>query len=269
MNVSEGRGPGGDRRPIGRGRRTRACSTSTPTPHHHRSVLTLAGRRRWRTRPGRWRPRRCAGIDLRDPRRRPSPPGGGRRGALRPPGRARRWTTPSPPATGSRRGRPPNWACPCFLYGPERTLPDVRRPAFVGAGARRRPAVAPSDGRAPSAWAPGRCWWPTTCGWPPGSASSEARRVAAAVRGPGGAGPGLDVGGRAQVSMNLVDPLAYGPAAAYRRRGGPGGGRPGRAGGPGAGGRARRGARRPVGRARPRAGRRPSRAGWPSTASIG
>ena len=44
---------------------------------------------------------------------------------------------------------------------------------------------------------------------------SEARRVAAAVRGPYVRALALDVGGRAQVSMNLVDPLALGPDAAY------------------------------------------------------
>ena len=44
----------------------------------------------------------------------------------------------------------------------------------------------------------------------------EARRVAAAVRRPGVVRAlGLDVGGRAQVSMNLVDPLVMGPAEAF------------------------------------------------------
>ena len=42
-----------------------------------------------------------------------------------------------------------------------------------------------------------------------------ARRVATAVRGPGIRALGLPVGDRAQVSMNLVDPLRIGPAAAY------------------------------------------------------
>lgn len=42
-----------------------------------------------------------------------------------------------------------------------------------------------------------------------------ARRVAAAVRGPGIRALGLPVGGRVQVSMNLVDPLRAGPADAY------------------------------------------------------
>jgi glutamate formiminotransferase len=42
-----------------------------------------------------------------------------------------------------------------------------------------------------------------------------AKRVAAAVRGPGIRALGLPVGGRVQVSMNLVDPLRLGPAQAY------------------------------------------------------
>lgn len=40
-------------------------------------------------------------------------------------------------------------------------------------------------------------------------------RVAAAVRGPGIRALGLPVGGRVQVSMNLVDPLRVGPANAF------------------------------------------------------
>jgi glutamate formiminotransferase len=42
-----------------------------------------------------------------------------------------------------------------------------------------------------------------------------ARRVARAVRGAGIRALGLPVGGRVQVSMNLVDPLQVGPAAAF------------------------------------------------------
>jgi glutamate formiminotransferase len=42
-----------------------------------------------------------------------------------------------------------------------------------------------------------------------------ARRVASSVRGPAVRALGLDLDGRAQVSMNLVDPLNVGPAAAY------------------------------------------------------
>ena len=42
-----------------------------------------------------------------------------------------------------------------------------------------------------------------------------ARRVAAAVRGPGIRALGLPVGRRVQVSMNLIDPLRIGPADAF------------------------------------------------------
>ena len=117
-------------------------------PEHHRSVLTLGGT------PGRGR-------------------GGGPRG-----GRRRPWPridlrahvgvhprfgaadvvpfVPSGAAAGSaagvaagrrrRRDRFAAWAgpssaLPCFLYGPERSLPDVRRSAFVSLDARHRPAT--------------------------------------------------------------------------------------------------------------------------------
>jgi glutamate formiminotransferase len=42
-----------------------------------------------------------------------------------------------------------------------------------------------------------------------------ARRVSVAVRSPALRALGLTVGRRVQVSMNLVDPLVVGPAAAY------------------------------------------------------
>jgi glutamate formiminotransferase len=42
-----------------------------------------------------------------------------------------------------------------------------------------------------------------------------ARAVASAIRGPALRALGLEVGGLAQVSCNLVDPFAFGPAQAY------------------------------------------------------
>jgi glutamate formiminotransferase len=51
--------------------------------------------------------------------------------------------------------------------------------------------------------------------WLDGTDVAIARRLAAAVRGPGIRALGLEVGGRCQVSMNLVDPLVVGPARAY------------------------------------------------------
>jgi len=44
---------------------------------------------------------------------------------------------------------------------------------------------------------------------------ATARHVARDIRGPALRALGLDVGGRAQVSMNLVDPARLGPADAY------------------------------------------------------
>ena len=103
---------------------------------------------------------------------------------------------------------------PCFLYGPERTLPDVRREAFA--------SLAPDTGPAaphPTAGATAVGARPVLVAYnlwlAPGSGVGVARRVAAAVRGPSIRTLGLDVGGRAQVSCNLVDPLVAGPAAVY------------------------------------------------------
>jgi glutamate formiminotransferase len=102
---------------------------------------------------------------------------------------------------------------PCFRYGPERTLPEVRRRAFRDLA----PDLGP-DRPHPTA---GACCvgarellvaynvWLVT------PDLARARAVAAAVRSPGIRALGLACGNRVQVSMNLVDPLVEGPAAAY------------------------------------------------------
>ena len=121
------------------------------------------------------------------------------------------------PALGAR-DRFAAWAggelgLPCFLYGPERTLPEVRRHAFgelapdfgppephPGAGAcavGARPALVAYN-----------LWLAT-------SEVSVARAVARAIRGPAVRALGLAVGGVTQVSCNLVDPLGVGPAQVY------------------------------------------------------
>jgi glutamate formiminotransferase / 5-formyltetrahydrofolate cyclo-ligase len=104
---------------------------------------------------------------------------------------------------------------PCFLYGPERSLPDIRRTAFTSLA----PDLGPAEPH-PSAGA-------TAVGqrgalvaynvWLRGTTLAGARRVAAAVRGPGVRALGLQVDARLQVSMNLVDPTTVGPADAYDR----------------------------------------------------
>ncbi|MGH9274741.1 MAG: glutamate formimidoyltransferase [Acidimicrobiales bacterium] len=102
---------------------------------------------------------------------------------------------------------------PCFLYGTERTLPDVRRGAFrslppdTGPAAPHPTAGATAVGHRPMLVAYNV--------WVSGTDLVGARRVAADVRGPGIRALGLQVGDRLQVSMNLIDPLVIGPAAAF------------------------------------------------------
>ncbi len=105
-------------------------------------------------------------------------------------------------------------ALPGFVYGPERTLPDVRRRAFVDLA----PDAGPPE---PHETAGAVCvgardvlvaynvWLAD------GGDVALAGEIARAVRGPSVRALGLDVGGRTQVSMNLVDPMVVGPAEAY------------------------------------------------------
>jgi glutamate formiminotransferase / 5-formyltetrahydrofolate cyclo-ligase len=104
---------------------------------------------------------------------------------------------------------------PCFLYGPERTLPEVRRDAFA--------ALAPDVGPAAPHPTAGGC----AVGarellvaynlWLAEPDLLAAARAATAVRGDGIRALGLEVGDRVQVSMNLIEPLRVGPAEAWDR----------------------------------------------------
>jgi glutamate formiminotransferase len=105
---------------------------------------------------------------------------------------------------------------PAFSYGPQRdgstrTLPEVRRRAFVdlapdaGPGQPHPRAGACAVGARPvlvayNVWV---------------SSHQVARAVAAAVRGPAVRALGLSVGDRAQVSCNLIEPATVGPDALY------------------------------------------------------
>ena len=103
---------------------------------------------------------------------------------------------------------------PCFLYGPERTLPDVRRYAFTGLAPDTGGSVAhPTAGAICAGARPVLVAYNVWLA--DGVDVGTARRVAREIRGPGLRALGLDVGGRAQVSMNLVDPYRVGPADAY------------------------------------------------------
>ncbi len=102
---------------------------------------------------------------------------------------------------------------PCFCYGPGRSLPEVRRGAFgalapdTGPPARHPSAGACAVG-ARSALVAYNVWLTTPD-------LAVARAVATAIRGPAVRALGLAVGGVAQVSCNLVDPFAFGPAQTY------------------------------------------------------
>ncbi len=103
---------------------------------------------------------------------------------------------------------------PGFVYGPERSLPEVRRRAFGDLAPDTGPPVPhPSAGAvcvgARNVLVAYNLWLV------PGIDIAVARAVASALRGPGVRALGLDVGGRAQVSMNLVDALDVGPAQVY------------------------------------------------------
>lgn len=102
---------------------------------------------------------------------------------------------------------------PCFLYGPERSLPDVRRHAFRGLAPDHGPAVAPPRSGATAVGA--RTVLVAYNVWLEGADLAVARQVAKAARRPELRALGLALGDRVQVSMNLVAPERLGPAAAY------------------------------------------------------
>ena len=103
---------------------------------------------------------------------------------------------------------------PCFFYGPERSLPEVRRDAFTVL----RPDTGPSHphpsagacavGGRPALVAYNLAGWPTT-------ELATARSVARHIRSATVRALGMAAGGTTQVSCNLVDPWLFGPADAF------------------------------------------------------
>lgn len=102
---------------------------------------------------------------------------------------------------------------PCFLYGEERSLPQVRKEAWS--------TLAPDTGpQEPHPTAGAMCVGarPLLVAynvWLSEPDLALARRIAAAIRGPHLRALGLSVGRRVQVSMNLIAPEVLGPAAAF------------------------------------------------------
>jgi glutamate formiminotransferase len=99
---------------------------------------------------------------------------------------------------------------PCFLYGPQRSLPDVRRGAFVALAPDEGPPEPHARGGAMAVGA--RPVLVAYNLWLVEPDLDLARRLARAVRRPEVRALGLAVGDGVQVSMNLVDPLVVGPA---------------------------------------------------------
>lgn len=102
---------------------------------------------------------------------------------------------------------------PAFLYGPERSLPDVRRRAFHDLMPEHGPPTPhPRAGAVAVGARPPLVAWNLYLSKPD---LAEAKRIAAAVRNRHVRALGLQVGDEVQVSMNLVSPEQTGPAEAW------------------------------------------------------
>jgi glutamate formiminotransferase len=102
---------------------------------------------------------------------------------------------------------------PCFVYGRERTLPEVRHGAFTTFG----PDTGP-DRPHPTAGAVAVGSRPVLVAynlWLAVADLDRAHALARELRGPSVRALGLAVGDRVQVSMNLIAPDRVGPSAVY------------------------------------------------------
>lgn len=104
---------------------------------------------------------------------------------------------------------------PCFLYGPERTLPEVRRRAFNDLAPDTGPPVPHPAAGASAVGQRGVLVAYNV--WVEADDLASVRALAASVREPALRALGLRVGDRYQVSMNLIAPDAVGPAEAFDR----------------------------------------------------
>ncbi len=109
---------------------------------------------------------------------------------------------------------------PCFLYGPERTLPEVRRHAFTTLAPDAGPTEPhPTAGAVCVGARPVLVAYNLRLAEPDSEPDTEAametaREIVASIRGPAVRALALDAGG-VQVSCNLVDPGVVGPAEVY------------------------------------------------------
>jgi glutamate formiminotransferase len=128
---------------------------------------------------------------------------------------------PASPATArsvAARDRFAGWAAaelglPCFLYGPGRALPDVRRGAWRTLCPDRGPARPHPTAGAACVGARG-----VLVAYNLVLSTGDlgaARAVAASVRGPGLRALAFPVGTHVEVSCNLTEPYRLGPADAY------------------------------------------------------
>ena len=142
---------------------------------------------------------------------------------------------PSGPSAGieamrAARERFADWAArslalPCFFYGPERSLPDVRRNAFRSLAPDRGPRQPHPTAGATAAGARSvlvayNVWITAdegsgSRGSPGADAALVARAMAADLRGPAVRTLGLATASGAQVSFNVVDPASVSLADLY------------------------------------------------------
>ena len=104
-------------------------------------------------------------------------------------------------------------AVPCFRYGSQRSLPELRRGAFVAFGPDfGPPAPHPSAGAVAVGARPPLVAYNL---WLRQPDLEVARALARDLRSPAVRALGLAVGDQVQVSMNLIDPTSVGPAQVY------------------------------------------------------
>lgn len=102
---------------------------------------------------------------------------------------------------------------PVFFYGPERSLPEVRRGAFSTLTPDLGPAVAHPSAGAVAVGA--RELLVAYNLWLTDTDLTTARQLAASLRSPQVRALGLQVGSDVQVSMNLIAPEQVGPAQVW------------------------------------------------------